>query len=196
MNSKIKQLIRSELKESARIKVVMSKTMTDKIAESARLIIKSLKNGGKILLVGNGGSAADAQHIAADFVGRFRLERPPFRAIALTTNTSILSAIANDYGYSYIFTRQFEALAEKSDVLIAISTSGLSDNIIQVAKMAKDKKVKVVALTGLDGGKLKELCDVGILVPSLVTSHIQEAHVTIEHIICLLVENYFSKNEK
>ena len=177
-----------ELEESANIKRMIAQNLADKIANVAEILIDAYKAGGKVLLIGNGGSAADAQHIAAELIGRFKLERKGLPAIALTTNTSILTALANDYGYDTVFSRQLEALANDKDVLIAFTTSGTSPNILKAIEVARSKNVKVIGLTGGDGGKLKDVADITIVVPSDNTPRIQEAHITIGHIICNLVE--------
>lgn len=177
-----------ELKESADIKRMMAQNLSDVIANAAKIVIDAYKGGGKVLLIGNGGSAADAQHIAAELVGRFKLERIGLPAIALSTNTSILTALSNDYEYDTVFSRQLEALANDNDVLIAITTSGTSLNILKAVKVARSKSVKVIGLTGRNGGKLKDMADLTIIVPSNNTPRIQEAHITIGHIICDLVE--------
>ncbi|MCX5706188.1 MAG: SIS domain-containing protein, partial [Candidatus Omnitrophica bacterium] len=137
---------------------------------------------------GNGGSASDAQHIAAELVGRFRKERKGLAAISLTTNTSILTSLANDYGYDIVFARQIEALAEKFDLAIGISTSGKAKNVALGIKQAKKMGLKTIGLTGGDGGELAKLVDISLIVPSSVTARIQEAHITIGHIICELIE--------
>ncbi len=178
-----------ELEESSNIKRMMAQNLSDIIADAAQIILNAYKAGGKVLLIGNGGSAADAQHIAAELVGRFKLERIGLPAIALTTNTSILTALANDYGYDTVFSRQLEALANDKDVLIAITTSGISPNILEAVETAHSKGVFVIGLTGEAGGKLKDMADLTIMVPSDNTARIQEAHITIGHIICHLVEN-------
>ena len=154
----------------------------------SELMIKAYKSGGKVILLGNGGSAADAQHIAAELVGKFALKRRAFPAIALTTNSSILTAVANDYGYGNVFSRQVEALAGDKDVVIAISTSGDSANVIKAIKVARSIGARTVALTGGDGGILASVVDVALIVPSDSTPRIQEAHILIGHIICELVE--------
>ncbi len=177
-----------ELEESARVTGMMVQSLVDTIVEAAQIILKAYQAGGKVLLIGNGGSAADAQHIAADLVGRLKLERKGLPAIALTTDTSILTALANDYGYDIVFSRQLEALASDKDVLIAITTSGASPNILKAVEMAHSKGVFVIGLTGGEGGKLKDLADLTIVVPSDNTTRVQEAHTTIGHIICHLVE--------
>lgn len=184
----MKEVVIRELEDSAKIKTMMAKTLSVIIAEAAQIILDAYKAGGKVFLIGNGGSAADAQHIAAELAGRFKLERTGLPAIALTTNTSILTALANDYGYDRVFSHQLEALANDKDVLIAITTSGTSPNILKAVEMAHSKGVTVIGLTGAKGGKLKDSADLTIMVPSDDTPRIQEAHITIGHIICHLVE--------
>ena len=152
------------------------------------MIWEALKGGKKILLCGNGGSAADAQHIAAELVGRYEQERRAFPAIALTTDTSALTAVSNDYGYEGVFARQVEALAAPGDVLIAISTSGKSPSIIKAADQARSMGCKAIALTGCSGEPLSSHCDLVVLVPSSRTSRVQEGHITIGHLWCELVD--------
>ncbi|HTK38864.1 MAG TPA: D-glycero-beta-D-manno-heptose 1-phosphate adenylyltransferase [Pyrinomonadaceae bacterium] len=164
----------------------------DTIRSCAELIIETLNNGNKLLLCGNGGSAADAQHIAAEFVGRYETERRAFPAIALTTDTSALTALANDYDFEKIFARQVEALAAEGDCLIAISTSGNSPNVIAAVMAARKAECRVIGLTGARGKKLASLCDRCILVPSDRTARIQEAHITIAHIWCEIVDTEFT----
>lgn len=185
----MQESIIKQLEESANTKIAMARNLPDKIAEAAQKIIIAYQAGGKVLLMGNGGSAADAQHIAAELVGRFKMERKALPAIALTTNTSLLTAVANDYGYDTVFSRQVEALAGKNDVLIVITTSGVSPNILKAVEAARAKGAKVIGLTGKTGGKLKDMADLAIVVPSDNTQRIQEGHITIGHIICHLVEN-------
>ena len=184
----MKKTVIKELEESANIKRMMAQELSDIIVNATEIVIDAYKAGGKVLLIGNGGSAADAQHIAAELVGRFKLERIGLPAIALTTNTSILTALANDYGYDTVFSRQLEALANDKDVLIAITTSGTSPNILKAVEFARSENVKVIGLTGENGGKLKDIADLTIVVPSDNIPRIQEAHITIGHIICDLVE--------
>lgn len=160
----------------------------DLISKIADLIIGCLQNKGKIMLCGNGGSASDAQHLAAEFVNRFKKERIPLPALALTTDTSILTSIANDYSYSEIFSKQILALGKKEDILIAISTSGKANNVIAAVETAKKIGIKTIGLTGKDGGRLKQTADICLIVPSNDTARIQEAHITIGHIICEIVE--------
>jgi len=174
--------------ESIRVKEQLLHNNIGEIIEIAEILIDSLKKNGKLILFGNGGSASDSQHIAAELIGRFKKDRNALAAIALTTNTSILTSLANDYGYDIIFAKQIEALGQKNDVVMAISTSGKAKNVIAGVKQAKKMGLKVIALTGGDGGEITKLADVSLLVPSSVTARIQEAHITIGHIICELIE--------
>ncbi|HJX13196.1 MAG TPA: D-sedoheptulose 7-phosphate isomerase [Dehalococcoidales bacterium] len=177
-----------QLQASARLKTAMAETLADDIAGAARMVADAFKAGGKVLIVGNGGSAADAQHIAGELVGRFRMDRAALPAIALTTDTSVLTSVANDSGYDNVFRRQLEALAAKGDILLAISTSGRSPGILKAMDEARSRGVAVIALTGKKGGGLRDKADLTIIVPSDDTPRIQEAHITIGHIICHLVE--------
>ncbi|MFA7114983.1 MAG: D-sedoheptulose 7-phosphate isomerase [Candidatus Omnitrophota bacterium] len=158
----------------------------EKICEK---VIFSLNNGGKLFFMGNGGSAADAQHLTAEFVGRFRRERKPLAAIALTTDTSILTAIGNDYGYDQVFRRQIEALATSNDIVFGLSTSGNSANVIEGIKAAKSKNITTVGFLGKDGGALKNMVDMDMLIPLNETSYVQEMHILAGHIICEIVES-------
>jgi D-sedoheptulose 7-phosphate isomerase len=158
------------------------------VNRASELIAKAFASGNKLLLCGNGGSAADSQHIAAEMTGRFIKDRKPLPAIALTTDTSALTCIANDYSFEDVFARQVGALGRAGDVLIAISTSGNSGNVIKAMHVAKDLGVKVIALSGRDGGQMKSLADLSIIVPNNTTARIQEAHIFIGHIICGEVE--------
>jgi D-sedoheptulose 7-phosphate isomerase len=168
----------------------MEKLLPD-IVSAAELCLVSLKDGGKILLCGNGGSAADSQHIAAELSGRFKKERKALAGIALTTDTSALTAIGNDYGFEQIFSRQVEALANEDDTLIAISTSGNSENVINAIDCARKTGCKVITLTGKDGGKMKDLGDVNIVIPSYDTPRIQEMHIMVGHMICAMIDEEF-----
>lgn len=161
------------------------------IETSCKMIIETLLKGGKILLAGNGGSAADAQHIAAELTGRYVKERKALPAIALTVDTSALTAISNDYGYESVFSRQIEALANPNDLFIAISTSGNSANILKSLASAKAIGCKTIGLSGRDGGKMNELCDINIVVPDEVTARIQEMHILIGHIFCKSVDEQY-----
>ena len=159
---------------------------------AANLCIDCLHNGGKILIFGNGGSAADAQHIAAELTGRYKNERKGLASIALTTDTSALTAIGNDYGYDRIFDRQLEALAYKGDLLIGISTSGNSRNVINALKLAKEMDCKTIGFSGKDGGGMNDVCDVNLVVPSDNTPRIQEMHILFGHTICQIVDDNLS----
>lgn len=173
---------------SVKQEVLQDKNLIDLIEEVSKIAIKVYKRGNKILLAGNGGSAADAQHIAGELVSRFYFDRPGLPALALTTDTSILTAIGNDYGYEKVFSRQIEANGNEGDMFIGISTSGNSTNIIEALKVCKEKKIITVGLTGETGGKMEDLCDYCIKVPSRETPRIQESHILIGHIICSIIE--------
>jgi D-sedoheptulose 7-phosphate isomerase len=183
--------IRSQIEESLRVKnlILEDNVIQISIKESATLCCKSLKKGNKILFAGNGGSAADAQHLAAELVNRFGFERPGIAAIALTTDTSILTSISNDSGFEKLFARQVEAIGNKGDVIFFLSTSGNSPNILSGIKEAKKKGIITIGMTGKSGGKMSRLCNLIIKVPSNETARIQEAHILIGHIICAIVEN-------
>ncbi len=183
--------IKEALYESAEVKKAVADTLSDKIDEAINIARTSYRNGGKMLLMGNGGSAGDAQHIAAEFIGRYKKERKPVAAIALTVDSSILTCIGNDYGYESVFARQVEGLAKKEDVVIAISTSGNSENVIRGVEMAREIGAKTIGLLGKQGGKLKDKVDLAIVVPSSDTARIQEAHITIGHIICEILDEDF-----
>ena len=158
------------------------------INEAAMMCVESLKNGGKIHFCGNGGSASDAQHLAAELSGRFYYDRPPLNAEALHVNTSYLTAVANDYSYDMIYARMLQASAKKGDVLIGISTSGNSANILKAIDVAKEIGVKTIGMTGEKGGKMADCCDILLNVPSTCTPRIQETHIMIGHIICEIIE--------
>ena len=183
----MKDIIKNEF--NAHIKAAnLLHNLTDAVATSAQLCIDCLRNGGKILIFGNGGSAADAQHIAAELVGRYKTNRKGLSAIALTTDTSSLTAIGNDFGYKYIFSKQLSAIGKKGDVLFAISTSGKSENIIEVLKIAKQKNIKTILMTGNEI-KEKTNCDIVLNVPAKRVDRIQEMHILVGHTICELIEN-------
>ena len=184
MQNKIKSMIG----ESAET-IGTCKSLAPRIEEAVKLIVNALKNNKKILLAGNGGSASQSVHIAAEFVGRFKLERKGLPSIALTTDLASVTAISNDYGFEMVFERQLEALGNEGDVFIALSTSGNSQNIIKAVEKAEKMNVKVIGLLGQNGGKMKNTCYVEIIVPSDNTPRIQEAHLMILHIICELAEN-------
>jgi len=186
--SEILREIEHQLHESSEIIRLIAETSADRIAEVAALIADCMRSGGKAIFFGNGGSASDAQHLAGELVGRFRIERNALPALSLTTNTSIITAIANDYEYNMIFARQVEALGRKTDVVVGISTSGNSPNVVAGIRKAKQIGAKAIGLTGRDGGKIAEIADITLTVPSSDTPRIQEAHIVIGHIICDIVE--------
>lgn len=159
------------------------------VEKAGEVCVGALKAGGKILLAGNGGSAADAQHISAELVSRLNYDRPGLCALALTTDTSALTAIGNDYGYEYVFARQVEAVGRKGDVLIAISTSGNSPNILAALAAARKAGIATVGLTGQSGGKMAPLCDIALKIPSGCTPNVQECHIMFGHIICQIIED-------
>ena len=161
------------------------------IQHTGDLCLNALKNDKKILIAGNGGSAADSQHFSAELTGRFKKERIPLPAIALTTDTSALTAIGNDYGYEYVFSRQLEALGNEGDIFIGISTSGNSKNIIEAISKAKEKNIKIITLLGKDGGQIKDLGDINIIIPSNDTPRIQEMHIMVLHMICQIIDEGF-----
>jgi D-sedoheptulose 7-phosphate isomerase len=188
----MQSIIKQEFNEHIKISEKIIKSVCNEIETAANLCIESISKGNKILLFGNGGSAADAQHIAAELVGRYKTERKGLPAIALTTDTSIITSIANDFGYLHVFKRQIEALANKNDVLICISTGGSSANVISALKLGNDIGCKTIGLSGKDGGEFNSLCDVNITVPSEDTPRIQEMHILIGHTICHLIDQEFS----
>tara|TARA_B000000475_G_C15794728_1_gene365003 strand:+ start:67 stop:645 length:579 start_codon:yes stop_codon:yes gene_type:complete len=186
--------IKDEIQKSIKVKsdIIKNTKLLSEIENLTNQILKSIKNGGKIIFCGNGGSFADSQHLAAEFVSRLRFDRAPLPSIALGTNSSNITAIANDYGYEEVFSREIISLGKKTDIFIPISTSGNSQNILKAIKSAKDMKIKVIGLSGKDGGEMKKLCDV-LLMPSKSTEKIQESHIMIGHIVCSIVEyEYFS----
>ena len=168
-----------------------TKALASDIERAGILIRDALAGGHKILFCGNGGSAADSQHLAAEIVGRFQKERPSLPALALTVDTSVLTAVANDYGYDTVFSRQVEGLGNDGDVLVGISTSGNSKNVIAAIEAARKKQMKVIGFTGIGGGKMADLCDVCLAVPSRVTARTQEMHIMIGHILCEIAEEAY-----
>lgn len=184
----MREIIQESILESIRVKEELLKNNLGEIVEISTKIIESLKKGGKLIIFGNGGSASDAQHIAAELVGRFKKDRPALPSISLTVNTSIITALANDFGYDIIFSRQIEALANKNDVALGISTSGKAKNVILGLKQAKKMGLSTIALVGCDGGEIAKQADLSLIVPSSQTARIQECHILIGHIICQLVE--------
>lgn len=184
------QFIHNSLKESAEVKLLIEKECSANIINAVDILVPAFKNGNKLLLCGNGGSAADSQHIAAEFMIRLShdIQRPAIPAIALTTDTSNLTAGGNDIGFKNVFARNVEGLGNKGDVLLAISTSGNSENILLAIEKAKSKGMKVIGFLGDSGGKCKDIVDIPIIIPSSNTQRIQEGHITVAHIICELVE--------
>jgi len=189
----MKKLIENYIKESIAAKEGLLKSQVVNIESAAKAVIDAFKAGKKLLVFGNGGSAADSQHIAAELVGRFKMERKALPAIALTTDTSILTAIANDYGYDVVFSRQVEALGVKGDVALGISTSGNSKNVIEALKKARSIGMKSIALSGGDGGSVSKEADISIVAATKDTPRVQESHTLIAHIICALVEDEMFK---
>jgi len=183
--------IAHEIQESISVKVELGRAATEQIAEAATAILACLRAGGKLIALGNGGSASDAQHMVAELVGRYAAKRQALAAIALTTNSSSLTAIANDFGFEEIFARQLEALARAQDLVLAISTSGNSPNVLRALETARALGLKKIGLTGNGGGKLRDLVEICITVPSSSTPRIQEAHSLVIHILCGIVENAF-----
>lgn len=189
----MKEIVIRELEESARVKKLVAKELAEEIAEASQWVIECFKAGGKVLLFGNGGSAADAQHIATELVCRFQKERKALPALALSTNSSLVTAQTNDLGFETIFSRQIEAWAKKGDIAIAISTSGNSPNILEGVKKAKELGMRTIGFIGKGGGELKNLVDLSLIIPSDDVPRIQEVHITIGHIICHLVEEELFK---
>jgi len=188
----MKQLVQKQLAQSiATMQAVLAdETIADTLVTIAELTAKAMQSGHKLLVAGNGGSAADAQHLVAEFVVRLTVNRPALRAIALTTDTSILTAAGNDYGFDHIFSRQLEALGQPGDIFLGISTSGNSKNLVRAITQAKIIGITTIGLTGNDGGHMNPLCDYSIVIPSAVTMNIQESHLALEHIFCMLVERF------
>jgi D-sedoheptulose 7-phosphate isomerase len=194
----MKHLVREKLVEGSAVlqAVTQDAALHATVAEAAEATAAALKAGGKLMVVGNGGSAADAQHLVAEFVSRLVADRPALRAVALTTDTSILTAIGNDYGYDRVFVRQIEAIGQRGDVFMGISTSGNSPNVLRALELSREMGIATIGLTGKTGGKMRGLCDYLIAIPSDVTMYIQQAHLALEHIYCMLVEcHYFATDE-
>jgi D-sedoheptulose 7-phosphate isomerase len=181
--------IKQYARQSVAVKQTFFEAHASTVADAAELIIASIKADGKLLIFGNGGSAADAQHIAAELVNRLTYDRPPIAALALTTDTSILTSVGNDSSFDELFERQVRALGRAGDVVLAISTSGNSPNVLQAVEAARQLNIKVVALAGRSGGKLAPLSDVALIVEADNTQHIQETHITIGHILCELIQD-------
>jgi D-sedoheptulose 7-phosphate isomerase len=186
------QAIAAELRDSIEAKQATLERELPMLARIAETVVDALAAGGKVLVFGNGGSAADSQHIAAELVSRFRRERGALPAIALTTDTSILTAIGNDYGFEEVFVRQVDALGRPGDVVLAISTSGNSPNVLKAVRRAAELGMKTIGFTGDDGGKLRQCVDLCFRVPSFATPHIQEVHIAAGHAVCEVVESRFA----
>jgi D-sedoheptulose 7-phosphate isomerase len=191
----MRSIIKREFSEHLKVSKKTMESIDKQIEIAAKICIDSLKNGNKILIFGNGGSAADAQHIAAELVGRYKTERKGLSAIALTTDTSAITSIANDYGYLHVFDRQVEALANDGDVVIGISTGGDSANVISALRLANDLGCKTIGFSGRDGGEFNTLCDVNLTAIAEDTPRIQEMHILIGHTICHLIELEFSTSK-
>lgn len=185
--------IQKELQESIRVKEGLLLSGIKTIESIANLLVNALRSGNTAYFMGNGGSAADAQHIAGELVGRFKKERRALPALSFTTNTSTLTAIANDYGYDLCFTRQVEAFVKKGDIVFGLSTSGNSANILKAVLLAKERGAATVGLTGESGGELRDAVDICLMVPSSNTPRIQECHITVGHILCSIVEHELFK---
>ena len=184
----MQEMIKSELKESIEVKNLVVKTLTPQIEAAAKMMISALRSGNKIFFLGNGGSAADSQHLAAELIGRYRKDRGALPAIALSTDTSIMTALSNDFGFETIFARQIEGLGKSGDVAVGISTSGNSRNVLEGLEAARKIGCKTIGLLGCDGGRIAEVVDIAITVPCKNTPRIQESHITIGHILCGLIE--------
>jgi D-sedoheptulose 7-phosphate isomerase len=184
----LEQLARAALRESSATMRRLERSMAHALAEAAEAGIGCLESGGTIFFCGNGGSAADAQHMAAELAGRYLVDRPPLAAVALSTNTSALTAIGNDYGFEHVFSRQLEALATPGDVLVAITTSGGSANVLRAVALARRRSITVVGMTGEKGRAFAAECDHALIAPSVSTPHIQEAHIAMGHAFCELIE--------
>ena len=190
----MENIIQKRFKESIEVKTSFLKENLSKILDVIKLISHCFEVGNKLFFFGNGGSAADAQHLAAEFVNRYIMDRPPLPAIALTTDTSILTSISNDSSFNEVFAKQLRALGKEGDIAVGISTSGTSPNILKAFEVAKEMGMKTIALTGGDGGTLVKVADYSLIVPSSSTPRIQEVHILVGHILCELVEHYLFLN--
>lgn len=198
MEGSLRHLVREKLVEGLAVMdaVVQDAALHDTLTDAARITAEALKAGRKLMVAGNGGSAADAQHLVAEFVSRLVEDRPAMRAVALTTDTSILTAVGNDYGYERVFARQIEAIGQRGDVFLGISTSGKSPNVLRALQLCREMGITTIGFTGRTGGAMRGLCDSLIAIPSDVTMYIQQAHLALEHIFCLLVECYYFANDE
>jgi D-sedoheptulose 7-phosphate isomerase len=185
----MEDIIRKRFKESTDVKTRFLKENLPTLLEAIKLISHAFEAGNKLFLFGNGGSAADAQHLATEFINRYIMDRPPLPAIALTTDTSVLTSISNDYSFDETFAKQLRALGKEGDVAIAISTSGTSSNVIKAIEVAKEIGMKTVALTGNDGGMIAKMADISLIISSTSTPRIQETHILVGHILCEMVEH-------
>ena len=185
------EIIKTSIADSIAVKqtILSDPAFQEKIEQAARACIQTFRTGGKVLFCGNGGSAADAQHLAAELSGRFYTDRPPLYAEALHVNSSYVTAVANDYGYDEVFARMLQAAGRSGDVLVAISTSGNSSNILKTIEVAKQQDMIIIGMSGASGGKMRDLCDVLLNVPSSDTPRIQESHILIGHILCQIIES-------
>jgi D-sedoheptulose 7-phosphate isomerase len=197
MEGTMNDVVRAQLAEAVALMqaVARDSAIHATLTDAAKATASALKAGHKLMAAGNGGSAADAQHLVAEFVSRLVENRAAMRAVALTTDTSILTAIGNDYGFERLFTRQIEALGQPGDVFIAISTSGKSPNILGALELCREMGIVTIGLTGRSGGKMPPLCDYCIQIPSDVTMHVQEAHLALEHIFCMITERMYFATE-
>ena len=191
----MQKTIKSMIKESVDVKMLVSKNLASKIEDSIKLIVEVIKSKKKVLIAGNGGSASQASHIAGEFVGRYKMERRGLPCIALTADTTVLTAWSNDYNYETVFSRELEALGSEGDVFIALSTSGNSKNLVKALEAAKRMNLKTISLLGKGGGKMKSMSDIEMIVPSSNTPRVQEAHLMVLHIMCELIdEELFGKS--
>jgi D-sedoheptulose 7-phosphate isomerase len=193
MSTFMHQLIHKQLQQSidTMTRVLHDEAIHLAVVQAGKITADAMKSGRKLMVCGNGGSAADAQHLVAEFVSRLTVDRPALRSVALTTDTSILTAIGNDYSYDNVFERQVEALGQEGDVLLAISTSGNSKNCVKALKLARTMGIHTIAYTGNKGGAMAEMADINVIIPSDTTMNIQESHLALEHIYCMVVERYY-----
>jgi D-sedoheptulose 7-phosphate isomerase len=189
----MRELLKSQLQQTIAVMTVVSENdeIGDAVVRAAQTISEAMKRGNKLMVAGNGGSAADSQHLVAEFVSRLTIDRPALPAIALTTDTSILTAIGNDYSYDNVFERQAEAIGQAGDVFLGISTSGNAKNLLKALQLCRQKGITTVGYIGNEGGAMKPLCDIAVVVPSKVTMHIQECQLALEHILCMMVERFY-----
>lgn len=187
----MKKMIKESILKHKQVLELLDDVFQDKIEQVGRIFVETLKNGNKIMFCGNGGSAADAQHLAAEISGRFETERPGLAGMALTTDTSVITSISNDFGYERVFARQVQALARPGDLVVGISTSGNSENVLQAFKQALDSGCRILGFSGRDGGKFNSICEINLQVAEQSTARIQEMHILIGHILCAAVDAAF-----